>query len=100
MKKIAIIGGGNIGGAIAHGLQQGKMIPAENITISDRSEKTLNKFRAITDKWKLTTSNSDAIEGADIIIIAVKPWLVESVAAELEKKIEYKNEKPKIITKF
>ncbi len=92
MKKIAIIGGGNIGGAIAHGLQQGKMIPAENITISDRSEKTLNKFRAITDKWKLTTSNSDAIEGADIIIIAVKPWLVESVAAELEKKIDYKNQ--------
>ena len=64
MKKIAIIGGGNIGGAIAHGLQQGKMIPAENITISDRSEKTLNKFRVITDKWKLTTSNAEAINPA------------------------------------
>ncbi|MBP1665006.1 MAG: pyrroline-5-carboxylate reductase, partial [Bacteroidetes bacterium] len=92
MKKIAIIGGGNIGGAIAHGLQQGKLIPAENITISDKSEKTLNKFRKINGSLKLTTSNTEAIEGADIIIIAVKPWLVETVATEIERSIDYKKQ--------
>lgn len=92
MKKIAIIGGGNIGGAIAHGLQQGKLIPAENITISDKSEKTLNKFRKINGSMKLTTSNTEAIEGADIIIIAVKPWLVETVATEIERSIDYKKQ--------
>ena len=42
MKKIAIIFVFNIVGAIAHGMQQGKMIPAENITVRDRSEKSLN----------------------------------------------------------
>ena len=92
MKKIAIIGGGNIGGAIALGLQKGKLIPTANITISDLSEKTLDKFRAVTTDWKLTTSNRAAIEGADIIIIAVKPWLVESVADEIGNKIDYKNQ--------
>lgn len=92
MKKITIIGGGNMGGAIALGLQKGKLIPAANITISDASETTLDKFRSISSDWKLTTSNKDAIEGADIIIIAVKPWLVETVADEIEKKIDYKKQ--------
>lgn len=92
MKKIAIIGAGNIGGAIARGLQKSTLIPAENITISDLSDKILDKFKTISTDWKLTTSNSEAIQGADIIIVAVKPWLVSVVADEIGKLIDYKSQ--------
>lgn len=89
MTKIAIIGGGNMGGAIARGLQKGKLISPENIAISDISEKTLNSFREISDAWKLTKSNQEAVKGADIIILAVKPWLIEKIAEEIGKSIDY-----------
>ena len=89
MTKIAIIGAGNIGGAIAAGLQKGSLIPAKNITISDTSEVVLEKMKQISSDWKLTTSNTEAIKDADIIIIAVKPWLVEKIADEIGETIDY-----------
>ena len=51
MTKIAIIGGGNMGGAIARGLLKGKLIAAKDITISDVSEKILQNFRDISADW-------------------------------------------------
>ena len=92
MTKIAIIGGGNMGGAIARGLLKGKLIAAKDITISDVSEKFLQNFRDISADWKLTTSNQEAIEGADIIIFAVKPWLVEKVCGEIREKINFRQQ--------
>lgn len=35
--KVAIIGAGNMGGAIARGLAQGTIIPASDVTVADRS---------------------------------------------------------------
>lgn len=89
MIKIAIIGGGNMGGAIARGLIKGELISAENITVSDVSEKTLAGFNSISNEWKLTRSNREAIQGADLIILAVKPWLVEKIADEIRENVDY-----------
>jgi pyrroline-5-carboxylate reductase len=83
MKKITIIGAGNMGGAIARSLIKGNLIPAENITISDISENLLNKFREISSVWSLTTSNKEAVKDADVIILAVKPWLIENITTEI-----------------
>ena len=92
MNRISIIGGGNMGGAIAKGLLKSNQIAAKDITISDISEKTLNNFRKITDEWRLTTSNQEAIADAEIIILAVKPWLVENIAGEIREKTDYKKQ--------
>ena len=92
MNRISIIGGGNMGGAIAKGLLKSNQIAAKDITISDISEKTLNNFRVISDEWKLTTSNEEAIADAEIIILAVKPWLVEKIAGEIREKTDYNNQ--------
>lgn len=92
MNRISIIGGGNMGGAIAKGLLKSNQIAAKDITISDISEKTLNNFRKITDEWRLTTSNQEAIADAEIIILAVKPWLVENIAGEIREKTDYNNQ--------
>ena len=92
MNRISIIGGGNMGGAIAKGLLKSNQIAAKDITISDISEKTLNNFRVISDEWRLTTSNQEAIADAEIIILAVKPWLVENIAGEIREKTDYNNQ--------
>lgn len=92
MNRISIIGGGNMGGAIAKGLLKSNQIAAKDITISDISEKTLNNFRKITDEWRLTTSNEEAIADSEIIILAVKPWLVEKIAGEIREKTDYNNQ--------
>lgn len=92
MNKIAIIGAGNMGGAIARGLLKGELVSPKNICISDVSESTLEAFRSLSDEWTLTRSNEEAIKNADIIILAVKPWLVEVVAEEIAEKIDYKKQ--------
>lgn len=86
--KIAIIGGGNMGGAIARGLTQGSLIKASDITVSDRSQDTLSKLTAYNAEIRTTTNNQQAIEDADLVMIAVKPWLVKEVVEGLSFDIE------------
>ena len=44
--KIAIIGAGNMGGAIARGLAQGSIIQADEITVANRSIGKLEALKA------------------------------------------------------
>ncbi len=92
MSKIAIIGAGNMGGAIARGLRKGKLISPENITISDASLQVINSLKSEYAFWETTTSNTEAIKDANIIILAVKPWLVEKIADEIAQKIDYQKQ--------
>jgi pyrroline-5-carboxylate reductase len=92
MTKIAIIGGGNMGGAIARGLLKSQTIEAQNIAISDASQTALEELRKFNSDWKLTTSNIEAVENAEIIIISVKPWYVASVANEIRSKLDFQNQ--------
>ncbi len=92
MTKVAIIGGGNMGGAIALGMLRGKLIEAKNISLSDPNESTLDKFRKHSTEWQLTASNREAIAGADLIVLAVKPWLMQVIANEIGAFVDYKKQ--------
>lgn len=81
--KVAIIGAGNMGGAIARGLANGHYIKAEEITVSNPSQPKLDQLKAEHPHIHVTNSNKEAAEGADIVIIAVKPWKVEEVLKPL-----------------
>ncbi|MEI7502216.1 MAG: NAD(P)-binding domain-containing protein, partial [Paludibacter sp.] len=90
--QIAIIGAGNMGGAIARGLSKGKLIQSKNIRVSDVSQSNLDAITAFAPEITVSTSNRDIIKDADIIILAVKPWLVEVVAEEIEHKFDFKKQ--------
>lgn len=77
--KIAIIGAGNMGGAIAAGLAKGKIVKSGNIICTARTQKTLDKIKAIDPEIAVTTDNIMAVKEADVVILAVKPWLMENV---------------------
>lgn len=82
--KITIIGAGNIGGAIARGLAKGNMFKASDITCTAQSEATLDKMKAANPDFVVSLDNIEAVKGADIIVIAVKPWRVEEIVDQIK----------------
>ncbi len=84
--KIAIIGAGNMGGAIARGLAKGSLIHSSDITVSNPSAGKLEKLKEEHPAITTTHNNTEAAENADIVILAVKPWFIGSVAQELKLK--------------
>ncbi len=76
-KKIAIIGGGNLGTAIAEGLINSGFILPEHIIVTKRNISTL---RNLEEKGVLVTNNNvEAVRFASLVILAVKPFQVEEV---------------------
>ncbi len=85
-KKIAIIGGGNLGTAIAEGLISSGFVGAEDIIITRRNVDALQKLR---DKGThVTNDNNDAVHNADIIIVAVKPFQIKEVLDDLKRSLD------------
>jgi pyrroline-5-carboxylate reductase len=87
--KISIIGAGNMGGAMARGLSQGQLFKAADIAVSDISTANLDAIQAFNPAIVCHTSNLDCIKGADFIVLAVKPWLVELIAHEIADTVNY-----------
>ena len=87
--KITIIGAGNIGGAIARGLAKGNMFKASDITCTAQSQATLDKMKAANPDFVLSLNNIEAVKGADIIVIAVKPWRVEEIIDQIKGVLDY-----------
>ncbi len=84
--KITIIGAGNMGGAIASGLAQGTQVKASDITVADPSQEKLAELKAAFPAIRTLDNNAEAIADADMVIVAVKPWLMETVAGSLPLK--------------
>ena len=81
-KKIAIIGVGNMGSAIAKGLLKSGFVPAADIFVSDRKEANLQELKDLGVNG--FTNNIDAAKNADVIIVAVKPYHIEGVVKEIK----------------
>lgn len=84
--KIAIIGAGNMGGAIARGLAKGSLVRVENIRVSNPSPGKLEALKAEFPDMQVTADNGEAVAGADIVVLAVKPWMVGEVLHKLQLK--------------
>lgn len=79
--KIAIIGGGNLGTAIAEGLIAAEFTKPHNIIVTKRNITTLNSLK---EKGVIVTSNNaDAVAQATYIILAVKPFQIKEVLDQL-----------------
>lgn len=85
--KIAIIGAGAMGGAMADGFIKSGAVKPANISVANPTAQKLEHFAL--QGASVTTDNKTAAEGADIVIIAVKPWLVEQVVNELKPVLNY-----------
>jgi len=85
-KKIAIIGGGNLGTAIAEGLISSGFTKPEHIIITKRNIETL---QALEQKGALVSNdNIEAVRFADVIVLAVKPFQVQHVLDQIKDSLE------------
>jgi pyrroline-5-carboxylate reductase len=81
-RKIGFIGGGNMAGALIRGLLDGKTMAADQIRASDVKPERLDELRA---KFGIetTTDNEELGRWADVLVIAVKPQIVDRILAPL-----------------
>lgn len=71
-----------MGGAIAVGLIKSGAMTADNISVADSKESVLEKM----NKLGVNTfqQNLDAVNNADVVIVAVKPYHIESVISGIK----------------
>jgi pyrroline-5-carboxylate reductase len=85
--KIAFIGGGNMGEAILAALLQKKLCRPADISVSDISE---SRRQYLKKKYHITvtTDNREAVEGREVVVLAVKPQNTKDVFADLKGKLK------------
>lgn len=85
LPKIAIIGGGNLGTAIAEGLLASGLTTADKIHITRNKIERLEHLRA--QGVTVSSRNDRAVAEAAIVILAVKPFKVEEVLEEIRAEL-------------
>lgn len=81
-KKISIIGAGVMGEALIQRLVEGLRFPARSIVAADP---TAERLEFLKKKYRITTAdnNTNAVKGADLVILAIKPQQAQDVLTEL-----------------
>jgi len=87
-KKIAIIGGGNLGTAIAEGLMQSGFILPGHIIVTKRNISTLQHLEK--KGVLISDDNEEALRFADLVILAVKPFQVKDILTKLAGTLDAK----------
>ena len=80
--KLTIIGSGNIGSALVSGLLRDRTVDPSDITLTDTNSKALAPFAA--KGINTLQNNAEAVKQADMVILCVKPYLVQAVIDEIK----------------
>jgi pyrroline-5-carboxylate reductase len=88
-KKVAFLGAGKMGGIMLQALLKSRQLDNKSVRATVAHEE---RAKALADKLnvRVGTSNADAVKGADIIMIAVKPQVVEDVVREIRDHVTAK----------
>lgn len=89
MKKISIIGGGNLGTAIAMGLIKSEFIAAQHITVTRRNTNALAGLQAIG--VQVSSDNIAAVQNSDTVILAIKPFQIKEVLEQIAPSLTEKH---------
>lgn len=85
-KKIAIIGGGNLGAAIAEGLIKSRFVVPSDLTVTRRNLQSLLPLK--NDGVVVTSDNQRAIQESEVIIVALKPYNVKEILEGLKDEFD------------
>jgi pyrroline-5-carboxylate reductase len=80
--RIAILGAGRLGGSLVRGFLSSGWRTPDELSVTARGDEHLAELR---EKYGVsaTTSNAEAVEGAALVIVAVKPQDMEAVLEEI-----------------
>jgi pyrroline-5-carboxylate reductase len=88
-KRIAVLGAGKMGGILIKALVDKHQISPERVRATVAHEaraEELSKKLGVT----VTTDNVSAVDGADIILVCVKPQVVQEVMEQISEKVTAK----------
>ena len=83
-KKVAIVGGGNMGLALAKGVLKTKWANPERMMIAEPLKDKLEHIKGIAHGLKASHSNTEAAAFADVILLSVKPQIMSHVLDEIK----------------
>lgn len=83
MNKIAIIGAGNMGSAIAASLRGDDV----RVVCTAATKATLERISNEMPDVEVTSDNAEAVKDADMIVLAVKPYIAPEVIDEIRSHI-------------
>jgi len=84
-KKIAIIGVGNMGSAIAAGLIKSGFMNPTDIIATDKRESSLEEMKKLG--VTVSTDNLEAVKAAEVVLLAVKPYHIAQVIEEIKSEL-------------
>ncbi|MCL1933461.1 MAG: pyrroline-5-carboxylate reductase [Candidatus Azobacteroides sp.] len=87
--KLTIIGCGNMGSAMVRGFIQGNVFNPEDITVIDILQAPLDALKKDCPALNVATGNFNSVAKDDIILLAVKPWLVHDVITDIKFQMDY-----------
>lgn len=80
--QIAILGGGNIGTSLARGLVNSGKLKAEDLFITRRNTRPLEKFQA--EGYRVSSDNKLAVECSEVLVISVLPQQLKTLFQEIK----------------
>lgn len=87
-KKIAIIGGGNLGAAMAEGLINSGFILPNHLIVTRRN---IAALKSLEERGVMVSNdNTEAVKYADWIVLAVKPFQVKEVLTQIQPFLDVK----------
>jgi pyrroline-5-carboxylate reductase len=86
-KQVGILGTGNMGEALIHGLLYGHLCRPDQIFCSDVR---VERLKTIREKYgvKSALHNMEVVKQSDIVILAVKPQIMRPVVEEIAKYLD------------
>jgi len=81
-RQVGVLGAGNMGEALIHGLLHGHLCRPDQIFCSDVR---VERLKTIREKYgvKSTSHNMEVVKQSDIVILAVKPQIMKQVVEEI-----------------
>lgn len=81
-KKVGFVGAGNMGEALIKGLLAASLVPAEAIYATDVR---LERLKELDRQYgiQIAADNTDLVRHADVVIMAVKPQIMDAVLKEI-----------------
>lgn len=98
--SIAVIGSGNMGGAMLRGWARAAKEGRADVTLT-ATAKTAKTLERLHEEWPAITTtlcNTEAVAKADVVVLAVKPWFVADVVREIAPVLEARQQKPVVIS--
>jgi pyrroline-5-carboxylate reductase len=86
-KKIGFVGAGNMAEAMMKGLLHSGVSKPQNVVASDVRKDRLGFIKELFDV-SVCEKNEDAVDQADIVVLAVKPQILEPVLLELANHLD------------